>query len=202
MPFCLHSPRAAVRAAARIVLNCRRRNWCGPGLLMWTLLLPVCAGAMPMALSKVHFSDTMSQQAGLPEFGPEPAPWLLAVAVAEGELPGPAVDAQAIADRMAAAAAAPLLEPLGEDKGEVTAGLTALGTPTAEIRLILPEAGGRDDGSAAYLMVSSLVLFGSSSVLGYFTRQRPAYSVTDEPNERGGRPSLPPLLLPPVPIQN
>lgn len=169
---------------------------------MWTLLLPVCAGAMPMALSKVHFSDTMSQQAGLPEFGPEPAPWLLAVAVAEAGHPDAVLDAWAIADRMAKEAAEPLLDQAGNDKEEMAAGLTALGRPTAEIQLILPEAGGRDDGSAAYLMVSSLVLFGSSSVLGYFTRQRPAYSVTDEPNERGGRPSLPPLLLPPVPMRS
>lgn len=200
MSFCQKTTPLSVCVAVRTVVQL---PFCIRILLSFltiVLLMPFCGEAKMLVLSRVHFPDTLRQQPGVPQFGPAPAPWLIAVEVEKSAPAEERLDARVMAKRFVEAAAVPLPGGSGGDAESGDAGLASLGKPVT-IRVILPDETG-DDGTAAYLMVSSMFLFGSSSLLGYFTRRRLAYSLSDEPLAPGGRPSLPPLLLPPAAIRS
>lgn len=104
-----------------------------------------------------------------------------------------------LARRFVREAEVALLEQAEKENVSAAADLAKVGPPLAVIRVVGPEEK-RNDGSAAYFLVSSLVLFSASAVAGYLTRNKAPYSLSDEPQKAGGRPAQPLLVLPVAPM--
>jgi hypothetical protein len=163
------------------------------------LTLPLPSAGRHLVLSQIHFPDTFGIYPDPPRFDPPPAPWLLALELPPVQSP-PDSDppARQVASQYAGDASAALLARTDETEPNLVAQLESVSAPLGLIRVISVHES-PDDGSAAYLMISSMVLFAGSTLLGYLTRQHPAYSLTDKFLAVGGRPPPPLLLLPVVP---
>lgn len=120
--------------------------------------------------------------------------------IAETVLPAPAPEeAEAMPKELARwfdrAAEIPLVDRAQRESGVVGADLSKVGPPVAVIEIVGPGEN-RDDGTVAYFLASSLILFSTSALVGFITRKRTPYSISDEPGEAGGQPSPPLLVLP------
>jgi hypothetical protein len=163
------------------------------------LALPLPVAGRDLVLSRIHFPDTFRLHADPPRFDPPPAPWLVAVELPPPQdAPGAGPRAGEIAEEYARDASACLLERAEGKDPAFAAQLESVNAPIGRIRAVSPDES-PDSGTAAYLMLSSLILFAGSTLLGYLTRPHPAYSLTDRFLAVGGRPPPPLLLLPVVP---
>ncbi|MBE7541819.1 MAG: hypothetical protein M9913_19080 [Bryobacteraceae bacterium] len=163
------------------------------------LALPQPSAARDLILSRIHFPDTFRLHADPPRFDPPPAPWLVALEPPLAEEPkGVGPPSREIAGEYAREASASLLKRAEGSDLVLAAQLESVCAPLGLIRAVSPGES-PDSGTAAYLMLSSLILFTGSTLLGYLTRPHPAYSLTDRLLAAGGRPPPPLLLLPAVP---
>lgn len=172
------------------------------GLLFATgvlLAMPQPSAGRDLILSRIHFPDTLRLHADPPRFDPPPAPWLVAVELPPAEEPPDGgTPSGEIAGEYAREAFASLLNRAEGSEPGLAAQLEPVSAPLGLIRAI-PPGESPDSGTAAYLMLSSLILFTGSTLLGYLGRPHPAYSLTDRLLAAGGRPPPPLLLLPAVP---
>lgn len=167
--------------------------------LILLLILPFSGEAAPLRLVGVQFPDALSIEPGIPEFAPPPSPWLIAPDLPTPDLtPAPPLDAEALARRFDGIAAVPLLERADAGDLALATALARLAEPRP-VPIISAAGTPGDDGSSAYLLLSSMILFTASTLIGYAIRERPAYSLGAEWHQEGGRRTLPPLLLPPAP---
>ena len=127
------------------------------------LTLPQPSAARDLILSRIHFPDTFRLHADPPRFDPPPAPWLVALEppLAE-EPPGVEPPAREIAEVYARDASANLLQRAEGSDLVLAAQLESVCAPLGLIRAISPGES-PDSGTAAYLMLSSLILFTGST---------------------------------------
>lgn len=197
MRLCLRLPfllRPAVSAGAGECRQVRPAFF----LLFALMLLPLSAQAEAYRLVRVNFSDTFSMHPDAPQFSPPPAPWLIALELPLAEPdPAPPLDSVTLARNFDRHGGRPLVERAESKDPALSAALLRLGAPRGVIGVADSDPL-LDQGTTAYLMMISFSLFMTSASIGYFTRQRPAYSESDEWLRESGRPCLPLLLLPPA----
>jgi hypothetical protein len=166
---------------------------------MWILGLMTLAApwldAATIRVRRFDFPVNMTLAPGPHQFGEPVSP-----PIAETLLPAPAPEENEAMPREVArwfdrAAEIPLVDRAEKEAGGVGADLSKVGPPVAVIEVVGQEEN-RDDGTVAYFLVSSLVLFSMSALVSFVTRKRVPYSLSDEPGEAGGQPAPPLLVLP------
>ena len=161
---------------------------------------PGAAAGAHLKLRRIDFPAALALAPGPPAFAAPPAPWIVEHALPEPEAPAEGMPVE-MASRFDHAAEVPLLEQARKGEKGIAESLEKVGAPLAGIRVVEQEER-RDDGKAAYFLVSSLALLSGSALLGYLTRRKPPYSLSDEPLAAGGRPAPPLLVLPVAQVQD
>lgn len=163
------------------------------------MLLSPPLEATPLKLQRIDFPATLNLMPGPPDFALPPSPWVAETALPESVPSVPGGMPEDLARRFVREAEVPLLEQAAKAGEKVGADLAKVGAPLAVIRVV-EQKEERDDGSAVYFLISSLVLFSTSALVGYVTRKKIPYSISDHEEEEGGRPARPLLVLPVAPM--
>jgi hypothetical protein len=198
MPLCQTSAPQATLARVPLA-GFRRQTRCLISLvILLQVLAPISVEAVPLRLAHAQLPDTVDIHPEPSAFEPAPAPWLIAINLPTQELgPIPLLDAHLLARRFDAIAYVPLVHQAESGVPGIGTELLRLGEPRP-IPVAREDDASANEGTGVYLIISSMALFSISALIGYVTRERPAYSLGVEWYTEGGRRTLPPLLLPPA----